>query len=96
MVMMSPQTATTNPAPADNRTSRTGSVWPVGEVVHLFETSLVLMGSSATGTGDESMVGAVSIKSVFICDKNFFAATGTTDRLGYNGPNLLKIDDAAH
>ena len=30
MVMMSPQTATTKPAPADSRTSLTGSVWPVG------------------------------------------------------------------
>src|SRR5262249_45116513 len=30
IVMMSPQIATTNPAPADSRTSRTGSVKPSG------------------------------------------------------------------
>ena len=30
MVMMSPQTTTTNPAPADSRTSRTCSSWPEG------------------------------------------------------------------
>ena len=30
MVMMSPQIATTKPAPAESRTSRTGTMWPVG------------------------------------------------------------------
>ena len=30
MVMMSPQIATTKPAPAESRTSRTGTTWPVG------------------------------------------------------------------
>ena len=30
MVITSPQIATTKPAPADSRTSRTGSTWPVG------------------------------------------------------------------
>ena len=30
MVMICPQIATMNPAPADSRTSRTGTVWPVG------------------------------------------------------------------
>ena len=30
MVMMSPQIATTNPAPADRRTSRTANTWPSG------------------------------------------------------------------
>jgi hypothetical protein len=30
MVMISPQIATMKPAPADSRTSRTGTVWPVG------------------------------------------------------------------
>ena len=30
MVMMSPQIATTNPAPADSRTSRSGSTWSEG------------------------------------------------------------------
>ena len=30
MVITSPQTATTKPAPAESRTSRTGKVWPLG------------------------------------------------------------------
>ena len=30
MVMISPQMATTNSAPADKRTSRTGRLWPLG------------------------------------------------------------------
>jgi hypothetical protein len=30
MVMISPQIATMKPAPADRRTSRTGTEWPVG------------------------------------------------------------------
>jgi hypothetical protein len=30
MVMMSPQTATMNSAPFESRTSRIGSVWPLG------------------------------------------------------------------
>ena len=30
MVMISPQTTTMNSAPADSRTSRTGTMWPVG------------------------------------------------------------------
>ncbi len=30
MVMMSPQTTTTKPAPAESRTSRTCSSWPLG------------------------------------------------------------------
>ena len=30
MVIMSPQTTTTNPAPAESRTSRTCSSWPEG------------------------------------------------------------------
>ena len=30
MVMISPQIATMKPAPAESRTSRTGTVWPVG------------------------------------------------------------------
>ena len=34
MVMMSPQIATTKPAPADSRTSRTGSTCPSGAPMH--------------------------------------------------------------
>ena len=50
MVMMSPQTATTKPAPAESRTSRTGSTWPSGAPICV-GSALKLYCVLATQTG---------------------------------------------
>ena len=51
IVMMSPQIATTKPAPADSRTSRTGRMWPVGAPITVgSEVKLYCVLAMQTGT----------------------------------------------